>query len=232
MMTEMMINADDEGSFKAYVAMPETTPAPAVVVIQEIFGVNEVMRKKCDWLASQGYIAICPDLFWRIEPGIELTDQSEEEWERAFELLQIFDVESGIEDLESARKAIKENTECNGKVGTLGYCLGGKMAYLMSTRTDIDASVSYHGVGLDVLLHEAENIKKPLMIHIAGKDDFVPEDAQQRIMEGLKDNPHVTIHHYPEMNHAFTRFGGDHYDEEQAKIADDRSLAFLAESLK
>lgn len=231
MMTEMMINAKDDGSFKAYVAMPEKTPAPAVIVIQEIFGVNEVMRKKCDWLASQGYIAVCPDLFWRIEPGIDITDQTEEEWERAFELFQIFDVESGIEDLEATREAIKENTECNGSVGCLGYCLGGKLAYLMSTRTPIEASVSYHGVGLDILLHEAENITNPLMMHIAGQDDFVSEDAQQRIMEGLRDNELVTIHHYPEMNHAFTRFGGDHYDEKQAKIADDRSLAFLAENL-
>lgn len=230
-MTDMMIHADDGGSFKAYVAMPAKLPAPAILVIQEIFGVNTVMRKKCDWLASQGYIAVCPDLFWRIEPDIQLTDQTEEEWKRAFKLFQTFDVESGVKDLDATLRAVRALPDCTGKVGDLGYCLGGKLAYLMAARTDIDASVGYHGVGLDELLDEAENIKKPLLLHIAGKDEYVPPEAQKKITDGLAGYNQVSIFNYPEMDHAFTRFGGAHYDEEQAKIADDRTLDFLSKTL-
>ena len=231
-MAAMMIKTPDGQEFKAYVAMPTQLPAPAVVVIQEIFGVNDVMRKKTDWLAEQGYIAICPDLFWRIEPNIELTDKTDAEWKKAFDLFQKFDVDMGIQDLEATRQMIAAHTDCNGKVGCLGYCLGGKLAYLMSTRTKIDASVSYHGVGIEDLLGEAKNIAKPLMMHIAGQDDFVPAEAQEKIMDELKDYAPISIHHYPDMNHAFTRFGGAHYDEEQARIADDFSLQFLEKNLK
>lgn len=227
----MMIHADNGGSFKAYVAMPGKRPAPAVIVIQEIFGVNAVMRKKCDWLASQGYIAICPDLFWRIEPDIQLTDQTEAEWKRAFELFQTFDVNAGVKDLQATLNAARALPDCTGKVGDLGYCLGGKLAYLMATRTDVDASIGYHGVGLDELLDEAANIQTPLLLHVAGKDEFVPPEAQKKTAEGLADNNLVTIYDYPEMNHAFTRFGGAHYDEEQARIADDRTLDFLSRTL-
>ena len=158
-MPDITIHAENGEQFKAYIAMPKTLPAPAVLVIQEIFGVNEVMRKKTDWIASQGYIAICPDLFWRIEPNIQITDQTDAEWQQAFGLFKAFDVDMGIQDLKSTLKAARDLPDCNGKVGCLGYCLGGKLAYLMATRTDIDASVGYHGVGLEELLEEADNIQ-------------------------------------------------------------------------
>ncbi len=231
-MPDMMINAENGGSFKAYVATPETLPAPAVLIIQEIFGVNDVMRKKTDWLASQGYIAVCPDLFWRIEPYIQLTDQTDAEWQRAFELFKAFDVDQGVKDLEAAKLAVENLSDCTGDVGCLGYCLGGKLAYLLAARTKIDASIGYHGVGLEGLLNEASAIKTPLMLHTAGKDDYVPPAAQEKITSSLSGHPKITIHNYPKMNHAFTRFGGAHYDEAQAKIADERTLKFLAKHLK
>src|SRR3984957_12842841 len=119
------INGKD-GTFSAYVARPSAASAPAVVVIQEIFGVNQVMRDITDGLAGQGYLAICPDLFWRIEPGIDITDKTEAEWKRAFELFNAFDVEAGVSDIAATIGHIRKDGGCNGKVGDVGFCLGGQ----------------------------------------------------------------------------------------------------------
>jgi len=220
-----------DGEFSAYVARPAAAKAPAVVVIQEIFGVNAVMRETTDWLASQGYLAICPDLFWRIEPGIDITDKSRAEWDRAFELFGLFDAEKGVADIAATIAAIRGDAGCNGKVGSVGYCLGGKMAYLTAARTDADASVSYYGVGIDALTGEAANIRKPLLMHIAGEDGFVPKEAQAAIHAALDGNPLVTIHDYPGRDHAFARQGGEHYDAADAGKANDRTLAFFKGNL-
>lgn len=235
-MNEIQIPAKDSGAFKAYIAMPEKLPAPkqfpCVIVIQEIFGINKGIREKCDWLASQGFIACAPDLFWRIEPNIELSDQVPEELQRAFDLFGQFDVDQGIEDIKATLHTLKGHANSTGKVGCLGYCLGGKLAYLSACRTNINASVGYYGVGIEELLAEAKNIAAPLALHIAEKDGFVPPEAQRRIHEGLGDHPHVTLYDYSGMDHAFTRVGGDNYDEVAAKIADARSIEFLNKNLK
>ena len=167
-----------DGGFSAYVARPKGASAPAVVVIQEIFGVNQVMRDITDGLAGQGYLAICPDLFWRIEPGIDITDQTEAEWKLAFSYYQAFDVDKGVEDIGATIAATRADPGCNGKVGAVGYCLGGLLAFLTATRTDSDASVSYYGVGIDKVVGEAEKLANPLLLHIAEKDQFVPPEAR------------------------------------------------------
>ena len=231
-MSEITIQAADGGSFNAYIALPEITPAPALILIQEIFGVNTEMREKCDEYAAQGFVAICPDLFWRIEPGIELVDSNPEELERAFELFGLFDVEKGIEDLKVTLDHMRSHDATSGKVGCSGYCLGGKLAYMMATSSDIDASVSYYGVAIETMLDEAQSIKSPAMLHIAGADEFVPEDAQKQIMAALEGHPHVTTHHYPGMDHAFARGNGMHYNEEAATLANRRTLDFLNNALK
>jgi carboxymethylenebutenolidase len=223
--------ATPDGSFDAYVALPAQTPAPAILVIQEIFGVNQVMRDICDDLAAQGYVACCPDLFWRIEPGIDITDKTEAEWARAFELFQAFDVEKGVEDLKATLAALRGHQAANGKVGSVGYCLGGKMAYLTASRTDCDCSVSYYGVGLDELLGEAANIKKPLLMHMASEDQFVPKEAQEKIKAALQGHPQITLHVYEGNDHAFAREGGAHYDAEAAKLANQRSADFFKAKL-
>lgn len=222
------INAHDGGSFSAYVARPQGNGIfPAVVVIQEIFGVNGVMRGICDNLAKEGYIAICPDLFWRQEPGIDITDRTEEEWKRAFALFNGFDVDLGVEDLKSTLAAARKIDGANGKAGTIGYCLGGKLAFLMATRSDADANVSYYGVGLDALLDEAGGITKPLLMHIAEKDKFVPPEAQKKILNALLNKPGITLHVYQGVDHAFARIGGEHYDGAMAETANDRTRRHL-----
>lgn len=229
-MPEITIRGPD-GDFSAYLAIPATTPGPGIVVAQEIFGVNQVMREVCDWLAGEGFVACCPDIFWRIEPGIQLTDKSEAEWARAFELFGLFDADKGIEDLRATLAQLRGHEACNGKVGSVGYCLGGKLAYLMATRSDADCNVGYYGVGLDEVLGEAGNISTPLLLHAASKDQFVPAEAQEKIKAGLSGNPNVTLHVYEGQDHAFARLGGDHYHKSSADLANGRSLEHLKGNL-
>jgi carboxymethylenebutenolidase len=230
-MGERITITTNDGSFEAYVARPAQTPAAAVVVIQEIFGVNQVMRDITDGLAGQGYLAVCPDLFWRIEPGIDITDQSDAEWKRAFELFNAFDVEAGVEDIQATITAVRGRPDCNGKVGAVGFCLGGLLAFLTATRTDADAAVAYYGVGIENRTAEAEKLARPVLLHIAEQDQFVPPEAQASIQQALANHPHVTIHTYPSRDHAFARVGGAHYDAADAQTAGERSLAFFKQHL-
>ena len=220
-----------DGEFAAYVARPANPKAPAVVVIQEIFGVNAVMRGVCDELAAAGFLAVCPDLFWRIEPGIDITDQSEAEWKKAFELFNAFDVDAGVADIATTIDHVRGLAECSGKVGAVGYCLGGLLAFLTATRTDSDASVSYYGVGIEGRLGEAEKLAHPLLMHIAEEDQFVPKEAQALILAQLKNHPQVQAHTYPGRDHAFARIGGEHYDAADAKLANGRTLTFFQQNL-
>ena len=220
-----------DGEFGGYLATPGMDRGPAIVVIQEIFGINQVMRTIADEFAARGYFALAPDLFWRLEPGVQLSDKSDAEWKRAFNLMGRFDQNKGVTDVQATISHLRKMPGCTGRVGTVGYCLGGLLAYLSATRTDSDASVGYYGVSIQDKLDEAHNIRKPLMLHIGGKDQFVPPDAQKKVIEGLKGNSLVTVHVYPEMNHAFARPGGQHYDKANADLANGRSATFFRQHL-
>ncbi len=225
------IAAKDGGSFNAYLAEPVARKGPGVLVIQEIFGINTVMRGICDDLARQGYYALCPDLFWRIEPGLMLDDRIEPDLQRAFELFGQFDLDKGVEDLKACLPVLRGLPGATGKAGSVGYCLGGRLAYLMATRSDVDASTGFYGVYLQNHLDEAKNIKKPLLLHCATEDKFVPKDAQAQIAEGLKGNALVTRHDYVGQDHAFARVGGEHYDKASADLANQRTAAFFKQHL-
>lgn len=225
------ITANDGGVFKAYVKRPANSAGPVVVCIQEIFGVNHAMRDIAKHWADQGYIAVAPDLFWRQEPGVDITDQSEAEWKKAFELFQGFDVDKGVDDLKATIAHARAMDGSNGKVGTVGFCLGGKLAYLLACRSDADCNVSYYGVGIEELLGEAGQISNPLVMHIAEEDGFVPKEAQAKIKEGLADADKVSIYSYPGMDHAFARIGGVPYDEANANLANGRSLEAFRQTL-
>ena len=221
---------DGSGSFGGYLAVPASGRGPAIVVVQEIFGVNAGIRAMCDDWAAQGFVAFAPDLFWRIEPRIELTDRSEPEMQRAFELYGMFDVDKGIEDIEASIRAVRARPECAGKVGVVGFCLGGLLAYLSATRTDSDATVGYYGVGIQDRLGEGHAIANPLMLHIARQDKFVPPEAQARIREELGGNRHVTLHDY-DADHAFARVDGTGRVEACASEANARTLDFFRQHL-
>ena len=223
---------EGNGSFRAYMAEPEGTPRAAIIVIQEIFGVNEGIRRKCDGWAAKGYLAIAPDLFWRLEPGVELDPDIEPEFKRALELMGEFDQDQGVRDIEATIHEARSRLGGNGRVACVGFCLGGRLAFMTSSRTDVDVSVAYYPVGIDSLLHEKHAIAKPLLIHIAGADHFVTPDVQAKMHEGLDDHPRVTLHDYPGEHHGFAAEVGKRRSEEAAQLADHRTEEFFAEHLE
>lgn len=231
-MADITITTLSNEKFGAYCAMPQGGNGPAIIVIQEIFGVNADMRKICDDYAAQGYIAVCPDLFWRQEPGIQLTDKTEAEWTKALALYNAFDVEAGVRDLLSTVAYIRKMPGCGGRIGVVGYCLGGKLAYLMATRVDVDAVVSYYGVGIEKLLGEVYDIRMPFIMHIAAGDQFVPPEAREKILHAVTKNSEIQPYVYEGVDHAFARHEGKNYNEAAAKLANQRTHDLFTEYLK
>lgn len=230
MTAPITIETLDGQTMPAYRADPAGPATAAIIVIQEIFGVNAGIRHKCDALAEAGYLAIAPDLFWRLEPGIELDPDVAPEMERALSLLNDFDQDRGIADIEAAIRFARG--EGAAKVGAVGYCLGGRLAYMTAARTDVDASVGYYAVGVDGLLGEKHAIARPLLLHIAGDDGFVDKAAQAAMHAGLDDHPKVTLFDYPGEDHGFATELGKRRSDAAARLADQRTAAFFADHLR
>jgi carboxymethylenebutenolidase len=230
-MGETVTVTGKDGKFAGYLARPASGKGPGVLVIQEIFGVNKGMREICDRYAAQGYMALCTDIFWRQEPGVDITDQTQEEWNKAFSLYKGFNEAKGVEDLIASLDYLRKAPGCTGKVGVTGYCLGGKLTYLMACRSDCDAAAAYYGVGIDGALDEAKKIKRPTILHIAEKDGFVPVEAQNKIKAGLKGNPQVTIYSYANVDHGFCRPGGQHFDAAACKEANTHTMDLFRRTL-
>ncbi len=222
---------DGKGRFDIYVAEPASTPRAAIVVIQEIFGVNTGIRSKCDRLAADGYLALAPDLFWQIAPGVELDPDVPDQMQRALDLMGQFDQDAGIRDIEATIRTARGMLAEGGKVGVVGYCLGGRLAFMTAARTDVDASVGYYGVGIDGLLGEAHAIAHPVLLHIPQEDHFVDKDAQARMHTGLDDHAKVTLFDYPGEDHGFATEFGQRRSEESANLADQRTASFFAAHL-
>lgn len=231
MPTNITIQAlDEEGRIPAYRARPGGTPRAAIIVIPEIFGVNAGIARKCDDWAAQGYLAIAPDIFWRFAPGTELDPDIEEEFRQAIANMQKYDPDDGVKDIEAAVRYCR-GEEGLDKVGAVGFCLGGRLAYMAATRTDVDASVGYYGVMIDQMLGEAHGIANPLMLHIPAADHFVSPEAQAKVHEVLDGHPRVTLHDYEGLDHGFAATSGSRRDEEGAQLADRRTREFFAEHL-
>jgi carboxymethylenebutenolidase len=231
-MASITIQASDgSGSFSASLVEPKNKPAGVVVLIQEIFGVNQAMRDIATSVADMDFIAVCPDLFWRIEPGVDITDKSEAEWKKAFELFNKFDQAKGIDDLKATVAAARKLSGANGKVATMGYCLGGRLAFMMAQQSDADANISYYGVGLDNLLGELGKVTKPLVVHIADQDEFFPAEGRAKVVQAVKGHKNIACYVYPNANHAFARVGGVHWNGRAAAIANGRSAETLAAAL-
>lgn len=222
---------DGTGRFDAYRAAPEGTPRAAIIVIQEIFGVNAGIRRKCDALAEAGYLAIAPDLFWRMQPGLELDPDVPEQMQAALDWMGQFDQDQGIRDIEATIRAARGELGPDGKVGVVGYCLGGRLAFMAATRTDTQASVGYYAVGVDGLLGEAAAIAHPVLLHVPQEDHFVDKDSQARMHAGLDDHPKVTLIDYPGEDHGFATEFGQRRSDDSAKRADAATMAFFADHL-
>jgi carboxymethylenebutenolidase len=228
---KMTINGR-HGAFSAYLARPSGIPAPAVVVLQEVFGVNADIREHCAWLAEHGFLAVAPDLFWKQEPGVDLSVNSEADWEHGLRLYQAYDRDQGAEDVEDTIATVAKLPECTGRVAVLGYCLGGLMVYLTAVRSDVDAAVAYHGGDTEKYLGEVHNLRAPLLMHLAEEDEFISKPAQEEITRALVTRPRATVYSYPRQRHAFSRNGGAHYDAASATLANARTLEFLRATLR
>ncbi len=221
-----------DGKFDAYIARPKTLPAPAVVVLQELFGVNADIRKTCDELAEQGFIAVAPDLFWRQQPGVDLTVTSEADWQHGLRLYQAYDRDAGVKDIEDTVNTVAKLPGCTGKVAVLGYCLGALMVFLTAVRYSVDAGVAYHGGDTEKYLGEVDGLHAPLLMHFGEEDEFISKPAQAAIKAALAGKPNATVYSYPGQNHAFSRHGGAHYNAEAAALAHLRTYAFLNRELR
>ena len=222
-----------DGKFAAHIARPETVSAPAVVVLQELFGVNADIRKHCDELAEQGYVAVAPDLYWRQEPGVDLNVTSQADWDHGLRLYQAYDRDAGVKDIKDTIDAVRSLPECNGKVGLLGYCLGALMVFMTAVRNDgIDAAVWYHGADTEKYLGEVDGLHAPLLMHVAEEDEFISKAAQTEIKAALAKKPNATVYSYPGQNHAFSRHNGAHYNAAAAHLANGRTSEFLRHQLQ
>lgn len=225
------INTKD-GNFAVYVAFPEHLPAPSVVVLHEVFGVNADMRETCNELAAAGFIALCPDLFWRQQPGLDLNRWSEAEWKIGLDLNAAFNRDLGVKDVGETIAYARTMAGATGKAGVMGFCLGGLLTYLIAARGTVDAAVAYHGGDTDKYLDEAASINTPLIMHLGGRDEYIPASAQAAIKAALAGKDNVTIYSYPDNYHAFARHSGTHYDPVAAALANSRTHQFLAAQLE
>jgi len=232
-MTHQMIDiaaSDASGSFQAYLSLPPSGKGPGLVMAQEIFGVNQTMRDAADAYAAEGYVVLVPDLFWRQEAGVQL-GYTPTDWQRAFGYYQGFSEDKGVDDIQASLNALRARPECVGQAGVLGFCLGGKLAYLAACRTDAAVSVSYYGVGIEKALDEAAHIKGHLVLHIAENDQFCPPEARSAIVAAMSGRADTELYVYPGVDHAFARVGGEHFDAASAAAAHQRSMAALKSAL-
>jgi carboxymethylenebutenolidase len=220
------------GAFGAYISRPKTLPAPAVVVLHEVFGVNADIRKTCDELAEQGFIAVAPDLFWRQEPGVDLSVTSEPDWQHGLRLYQAYDRDAGARDVKDTANAVSKLPGCIGKVAVLCYCLGGLMTFLTAVRYGVDAAVVYHGGDTEKYLGEINGFDSPLLMHLAEEDEFISKPAQAEIKAALASKPNATVYSYPGQHHAFARHNGAHYNAAAATLANRRTSEFLHQRLR
>ncbi len=220
-----------EGQFEAYLARPTAPGRPAVVVLHEVFGVNADLRSTCDELAAAGFTAICPELFWRQESRVDLSVRDPSDWEKGLALYRAFDLDAGVRDVEATVAAARLLPEATGRVGVMGFCLGGLLAFLAAARTRVDAAVAFHGARTEEFLGEVADIDAPLQMHLAGEDEYMTKDAQRSIAAALAPHRRCELFSYPGCHHAFSRHGGMHFDAAAARLSRMRTLEFFNRSL-
>ncbi len=216
---------DASGDVPTLVVHPEGTPRGVIIVVQEIFGVNPgITQKAQDW-AKLGYLAVAPDIFWRQQPGISLNPDIPEEFQKAISFMQNHDFVRGLDDLRAVLDWARSQKA--GKVGLVGFCMGGLIAHQMATSTDIDAAVGYYGVGIGGQTEAANAITGQLLLHIPTNDGFVAPDEQAAMHAGLDSNPRVTLFDYQGLDHGFADTFGARRNEAGAQLADERTRVFF-----
>lgn len=229
----IQINTAQGHSFAGYLATPESGKGPGIVLCQEIFGINAAMRSKADFLAEEGYTVLVPDLFWRTEANIEL-GYSPEDFTKAIALYQQYDEDLGVQDVAASLDFLKALEQCDSEagLGVVGYCMGGKLAYLAACRLpQVACAVSYYGVGIDQKLDEMANVKGRLVIHLAALDQFTPPELQSKIQQAAQAVGNVQCYIYEGVDHAFARPGSEHLHKPSARFAHERSITAFHDTI-
>jgi carboxymethylenebutenolidase len=200
---EITIKAHDGGSFQAYVAFPKTTPAPAIIIIPSIFGTDDEMKAQVERYADEGYIAMCPEIFWRVAPGV-LDHHDDAQRAKAQDRMKRFDVEKGVDDMQAMVDWLKANKEYSGKFAVAGFCFGGRYALLAAARLGASAAVSFHGTAMGKHLDDCKNVTCPVSFHFGDSDHSVPMSEVEAVRDALKHNAKADIGIYAGVGHGFS----------------------------
>jgi carboxymethylenebutenolidase len=228
------VAAPDGGSFAAYCAVPDRLPAPGILLLQEIFGINDNIRGLSERLAAQGYLVLAPDMFWRLDPGFESKDESG--MVEGLALMQRLDFGLAAGDMAATVAHLRALPESDGRVGAVGFCLGGTLAFLAAATAKpdgrgLDAAVPYYGSGIHGMLELVPQIECPMLLHFGADDPYIPTEQIALVEAAVADRPDVTLLRYP-AGHAFSNWDApSFYRKEPADLAWERTLAFLAERL-
>ena len=226
------IKAHDGGTFGAYVSTPpkDTAGGPGIVLIQEIWGVNQHIRDVSDQYAMDGFTVFAPDVFWRQQPRVDLA-YNEVDNPKAFALMGALDRPNAVKDLASTAAVLRAHSASVGKIASVGFCMGGALSYLCAASGSVDAAVCYYGGGIHTMLDRAQDIKVPVLMHFAEKDGHISMAAVESIQVAFKGRDEVRIDVYPGVDHGFNCWGRAMYNQKAAALARGRSLEFLAKTI-
>ncbi|HKD65582.1 MAG TPA: dienelactone hydrolase family protein [Candidatus Binataceae bacterium] len=224
--TTLRITASDGGVFEGYLALPAAGSGPGLVLAQEIFGINRHMREVADLYAEEGYAVLAPDLFWRLAAGIELGYEGVD-LERAFSFHERFGIGQGVHDINDAIRTLRGRPECNGKVGVLGFGLGGRLAYLAAARLKIDVAVSYYGMELEEHLEEARSVHCPIIFHFGAEDGYTPTAAREAVRRAFAARDDAEIYVYAGADHGFNNPSRGAFNKSAAALAHSRTIGLL-----
>lgn len=218
-----------DGELDAHVVLPEAGSGPGIVVLQEIFGVGDYIKESAERLAGLGYVAMAPDLYWRIEPGIALGH----DLDRAFEIVQKLDMELAVRDSIDALGALRALPEVtDGRAGVLGFCLGGTLAFGVAINGDPDVAVCYYGSGIPDMLDRAGSIRCPVLFHFGGQDPYIPREQVDRVCDFADSHPNMECHIQEDAGHAFDNHEAPMFHQpEPAARAWEITREFLARAL-
>lgn len=220
-----------DGKFGAYLSLPRGGKGPGIVLLQEIFGVNQHIRNVADQYAADGYVVLAPDLFWREGARIELGYDGDD-WQRAVQLKQATTIAKALQDISATLQVLRCLDGVGGhKVASLGYCFGGLLSYHTAASGLVDTAVAYYGGGIQNALDQAAEIKVPVLMHFGAKDDHIPAEAVKSIAEAFDDNEQVEIHVYDHAEHGFNCNHRASYHQRAAAEARGNTLVFLSEQL-
>jgi carboxymethylenebutenolidase len=224
------IDTDNGNNFRGYLSLPPTGSGPGIVLIQEIWGVNNHIQAVADQYAMDGYVVLAPDVFWRLKPGVNL-DYDEAGSAQAFDYMKRLDFPQAVQDLTRAVATLRALPETKGGVASVGYCMGGLLSYLCAANAGVDAAVCYYGGGIHNHLDQAGKISVPILMHFAEKDHFIPMSAIEQVKAAFANAKNAVIETYPDVDHGFNCWQRPSYNQKASAVAHGLSLSFLGKVL-